>query len=135
MSSTLAGRSIPCPKRPTTRPAHGCASQVWLETHVADSANGPVLTFLADSDAHIVRGLVAIILSIYSGHSARDILETDALGIFRQLGLIEHLTPQRAPTVCGPWSNASGAKRRRLWRPPDFASQAQVKSKQKSRHR
>lgn len=78
---------------------HGCASQVWLQTRVSDNANGPVLTFLADSDAHIVRGLVAIILSIYSGHSARDILEIDALGIFRQLGLIEHLTPQRSNGV------------------------------------
>lgn len=78
---------------------HGCASQVWLQTHVADGADGPVLNFLADSDAHIVRGLVAIILSIYSGHHARDILETDALAIFRQLGLIEHLTPQRSNGV------------------------------------
>ncbi|MDH7796360.1 MULTISPECIES: SufE family protein [unclassified Beijerinckia] len=78
---------------------HGCASQVWLQTHLTDGANGPVLSFLADSDAHIVRGLVAIILSIYSGHSARDIIGTDALAIFRQLGLIEHLTPQRSNGV------------------------------------
>ena len=79
---------------------HGCVSQVWLQTRVSeDGKNGPVLSFLGDSDAHIVRGLVAIILSIYSGHDARAILDTDALGIFRQLGLIEHLTPQRSNGV------------------------------------
>ena len=78
----------------------GCASQVWLETSVAkNDRNEPVLTFRADSDAHIVRGLVSIILTLYSGRTARDILDVDALGTFEKLGLVEHLTPQRSNGV------------------------------------
>ena len=75
----------------------GCASQVWLKTKVgADAAGGPVLTFEGDSDAHIVRGLVAILIALYSGKSARDILATDALALFDRIGLRENLTPQRS---------------------------------------
>jgi cysteine desulfuration protein SufE len=75
----------------------GCASQVWLATRVApDGAGGPVLTFLGDSDAHIVRGLIAILFAVYSGRAARDILATDAIAVFERLGLREHLTPQRS---------------------------------------
>jgi len=75
----------------------GCASQVWLGTHVErDGAAGPILTFDGDSDAHIVRGLIAILFTIYSGKPARDIVSTDAVAVFEQLGLREHLTPQRS---------------------------------------
>jgi cysteine desulfuration protein SufE len=75
----------------------GCASQVWLATSVApDGAGGPVLTFLGDSDAHIVRGLIAILLVAYSDKPARDILSIDAVALFERLGLREHLTPQRS---------------------------------------
>jgi cysteine desulfuration protein SufE len=75
----------------------GCASQVWLLTHVKpDGAAGPTLTFDGDSDAHIVRGLVAILLALYSGRHAREILETDALALFDRIGLRENLTPQRS---------------------------------------
>ena len=75
----------------------GCASQVWLVTHVKpDGSAGPVLTFEGDSDAHIVRGLVAILLALYSGKAAREILETDALALFDRIGLRENLTPQRS---------------------------------------
>ena len=75
----------------------GCASQVWLATSVApQGAGGPVLTFLGDSDAHIVRGLIAILLVIYSGKPAREILGTNAVELFERLGLREHLTPQRS---------------------------------------
>lgn len=77
----------------------GCASQVWLETRVAREGGEPVLTFEADSDAHIVRGLIAILLSLYSGRTAREILDVDALGAFEKLGLTEHLTPQRSNGV------------------------------------
>lgn len=74
----------------------GCASQVWLETKVDRSGQGePVLTFRADSDAHIVRGLVALILALYSGKTASKILDTDAQALFDQLGLSAHLTRQR----------------------------------------
>ncbi|MBO0759606.1 MAG: SufE family protein, partial [Bradyrhizobiaceae bacterium] len=75
----------------------GCASQVWLVTTVEPNGSaGPTLTFAGDSDAHIVRGLIAILFALYSGRSARDILATDALGLFNRLGLREHLTPQRS---------------------------------------
>jgi cysteine desulfuration protein SufE len=75
----------------------GCASQVWLLTHVKqDGAAGPVLTFEGDSDAHIVRGLVAILLALYSGKSAREILAIDAIALFDSIGLRENLTPQRS---------------------------------------
>jgi cysteine desulfuration protein SufE len=75
----------------------GCASQVWLSTGVQPNGQtGPVLSFVGDSDAHIVRGLIAILFAIYSGKPARDILATDAVALFERLGLKEHLTPQRS---------------------------------------
>ncbi len=75
----------------------GCASQVWLVTHVKpDGSAGPVLSFDGDSDAHIVRGLIAILFALYSGKSAREILSTDALALFDRIGLRENLTPQRS---------------------------------------
>jgi cysteine desulfuration protein SufE len=75
----------------------GCASQVWLVTHVKpDGAAGPILTFDGDSDAHIVRGLIAILFALYSGKNAHDIVSTDALEFFERVGLRENLTPQRS---------------------------------------
>jgi cysteine desulfuration protein SufE len=75
----------------------GCASQVWLLTHVKpDGAAGPILTFEGDSDAHIVRGLVAILFALYSGKRAAEILATDASELFDRIGLRENLTPQRS---------------------------------------
>lgn len=75
----------------------GCASQVWLVTHVKpDGGAGPVLSFEGDSDAHIVRGLIAILFALYSGKNARQILDTDAVALFDKLGLRENLTPQRS---------------------------------------
>jgi len=76
----------------------GCASQVWLETHVTQDG-APRLTFLGDSDAHIVRGLVYLVLALYSGRPAREIVETDAQTLFARLGLDAHLTPQRSNGV------------------------------------
>jgi cysteine desulfuration protein SufE len=75
----------------------GCASQVWLLTHVKpNGVAGPILTFQGDSDAHIVRGLIAILFALYSGKSARDILAIDSLALFDRIGLRENLTPQRS---------------------------------------
>ncbi len=75
----------------------GCASQVWLDTDVrANGAGGPVLVFTGDSDAHIVRGLIAILFAIYSGKHAKDILAIDAIALFERMGLRQHLTPQRS---------------------------------------
>ncbi|TKT81213.1 SufE family protein [Aquamicrobium sp. LC103] len=73
----------------------GCVSQVWLDTARSDGPD-PVLIFVGDSDAHIVRGLVAILLALFSGRKASEILATDAESLLRSLGLDEHLTPQRA---------------------------------------
>jgi cysteine desulfuration protein SufE len=75
----------------------GCVSQVWLskKTERAD-AGEPLLKYLGDSDAHIVRGLIAILLTLYSGHTPQQILATDAIAIFDELGFREHLTPQRS---------------------------------------
>jgi cysteine desulfuration protein SufE len=75
----------------------GCANQVWLDTIVRpNGASGPILAFVGDSDAHIVRGLIAILFATYSGKAAQDILGTDAVALFEKLGLKEHLTPQRS---------------------------------------
>jgi len=75
----------------------GCASQVWLDTTLRpDGADGPVLIFAGDSDAHIVRGLIAILFAVYSGKHAKDILAVDAVKLFEGMGLREHLTPQRS---------------------------------------
>jgi cysteine desulfuration protein SufE len=75
----------------------GCASQVWLLTHVKpDGGAGPSLSFEGDSDAHIVKGLIAILFTLYSGKHAREILDTDALALFERMGLRENLTPQRS---------------------------------------
>jgi len=75
----------------------GCASQVWLTTSVRpDGEAGPRLSFCGDSDAHIVRGLIAILFSLYSGQPAREILAIDPAALFERFGLREHLTPQRS---------------------------------------
>jgi cysteine desulfuration protein SufE len=74
----------------------GCASQVWLVTDIGNDAGGPILRFQGDSDAHIVRGLIAILFAIYSGKPAQDILRLDALDLFDRLDLRAHLTPQRS---------------------------------------
>ena len=94
------GRTLP----PLPEAAHndankvqGCASQVWLATSIKpDGASGPILTFQGDSDAHIVRGLIAVLFALYPGKGARDILSADAVALFEKLGLREHLTPQRS---------------------------------------
>ena len=75
----------------------GCASQVWLQTEVERGPDGvPVLHFLGDSDAHIVRGLVALTLAFFNGRPAPDIVKADAQNLFKQLGFEQHLTPQRS---------------------------------------
>lgn len=76
----------------------GCASQVWLVVEAAPAEPGrpPVLHIQGDSDAHIVRGLVAILLAIYQDRPADEIAGHDALADFAKLGLKDHLTPQRS---------------------------------------
>ena len=74
----------------------GCASQVWITSSVDGAKDDPVLTFLGDSDALIVKGLIAIAFMIYSGKTARQILATDAGEVLGKLGLSGHLTQQRS---------------------------------------
>ena len=75
---------------------NGCVSQVWLSRKLERNGNGAVLKYLGDSDAHIVRGLIAILLTLYSGRTPQEILATDAAGVLDEFGFREHLTPQRS---------------------------------------
>ena len=75
----------------------GCVSQVWLLSHIeVDSDAGPRLSFRGDSDAMIVKGLIAILIAMYSGRPAREILESEPQEIFSKMNLQDHLTAQRS---------------------------------------
>ena len=76
----------------------GCASQVWLVSSTRPGADGKtrVLHFEGDSDAHIVRGLIAMLFALYEGKTSEEVLSIDPSADFRALGLNEHLTPQRS---------------------------------------
>jgi cysteine desulfuration protein SufE len=95
------GRGLsPLPEalRTEANKVRGCASQVWLASAVrpANATSAPLLEFQGDSDAHIVRGLIAILFAMYADKTAEEILRTDASAVFAELGLKEHLTPQRS---------------------------------------
>lgn len=87
--------TFPDTERRDANKVNGCVSQVWLVTSTGDGVD-PVLSFQGDSDAHIVRGLVAIMLALFSGKHASEILGTDAEATLKTLGLDEHLSPQRS---------------------------------------
>ena len=81
----------------TANKVQGCASQGWRSKQLDRSGNNePLLNYLGDSDAHIVRGLIAILLTLFSGHTPQQILSTDAIAVFDEFGFREHLTPQRS---------------------------------------
>jgi cysteine desulfuration protein SufE len=73
----------------------GCVSQVWLVSE-PEAGKDPIIVFRGDSDAHIVRGLIAILIALYSGRHAREILSIDAKEVLSGLGLDTHLSPQRS---------------------------------------
>ncbi|HWA00139.1 MAG TPA: SufE family protein [Caulobacterales bacterium] len=73
----------------------GCASQVWLVSDRRPEAPGH-LYFRGDSDAHLVRGLIALLLRVYSGRTPAEILSIDPRAMFERLGLKDALTPQRS---------------------------------------
>jgi cysteine desulfuration protein SufE len=76
---------------------HGCSAQVWLQTLISSYDDGaPVLTFRGDSDSHVVRGLLAIVMELYSGQRAEEIIKIDASPIFDAVGLGGQLNSQRA---------------------------------------
>ena len=94
------GRTLdPMPKaeHSAANKVQGCASQVWLAKQIdRGGADQPRLKYLGDSDAHIVRGLIAILLTLYSGRTPTEILSTDAGDVFDEFGFRDHLTPQRS---------------------------------------
>ena len=79
-------------ERTDANKVQGCASQVWL----VSERDGDRLRFRGDSDAHIVRGLVAVVLTALSGRTRAEILATDMEEVMAKLGLSEHLSSQRA---------------------------------------
>jgi cysteine desulfuration protein SufE len=72
----------------------GCMSQVWLTAQI-EPGTPPKLHFRGDSDAHIVKGLIAVLLMLVSGRTPREILELDLNDAFAQLGLESNLTMNR----------------------------------------
>jgi cysteine desulfuration protein SufE len=93
------GQALP-PLAPEERNAankvHGCVSQAWLVSEPGRSGGQETLTYRGESDAMIVRGLVAILIALYSGRPVGEIAETDAIALFDRLGLREHLSTQRS---------------------------------------
>jgi cysteine desulfuration protein SufE len=88
---------MPDSEQSAANKVQGCASQVWLSRRIdRNTADEPLLKYRGDSDAHIVRGLIAILLTLYSGRTPQQILATDALAVFDEFGFREHLTPQRS---------------------------------------
>jgi cysteine desulfuration protein SufE len=87
---------LPEAERSPANKVQGCVSQVWLATYVDQSGGSPRLTFIGDSEAHIVRGLIAILFALYSGKTPQDIMAVDAGQRLSLLHLKEHLTPQRS---------------------------------------
>ncbi len=74
----------------------GCASQVWLAQSLEKVDGEPVLRLRGDSDAHIVRGLVALMIALYSGRTPAEALAIDPIKTLAEIGLEQHLTPQRS---------------------------------------
>jgi cysteine desulfuration protein SufE len=78
----------------------GCVSQVWLVYDLRTNAEGEkILHYCGDSDSHLVRGLIAIAIALFSDRTPEQILSVDANAAFRELGLEQHLTPQRSNGV------------------------------------
>lgn len=89
------GRALPPyaeEKRDDAHKVRGCASQVWLDA----ARDGDQIRLAGDSDAHIVKGLVAVLLALYSGKRPADMLSIDPEAALAPLDLSAHLTPQRS---------------------------------------
>ncbi len=79
---------------------HGCQSNVWLDAHVKPG-KPPIVEFIANSDAIIVNGLIAVLMAMYDGRTPQEILQTDAKAVFGKLGLERHLSSQRRNGLFG----------------------------------
>ena len=74
----------------------GCASQVWILPQITGDGPGAIFSFRGESDAMIVRGLIAILHALYSGLSIAEVLKVDAAAELARLGLNDHLSAQRS---------------------------------------
>ncbi|MBT4204216.1 SufE family protein [Hyphomicrobiales bacterium] len=74
----------------------GCVSQVWISSKIITKKNEKKISFKGDSDAHIVKGLITIVLSIYSNKTPQEILSLSGEEILKKLNLDDHLSPQRS---------------------------------------
>ncbi|MDH3638397.1 MAG: SufE family protein [Gammaproteobacteria bacterium] len=86
-------RMDPADQTEATR-VHGCMSKVWISAKPS-AADPSELTFAGDSDASTVKGLVALLITLYSGKTAQEILQIDADSVFDKMGLFDHLSPTR----------------------------------------
>jgi cysteine desulfuration protein SufE len=93
------GRAMPplddALKVPATK-VEGCASQVWIVPRLAGEGRAARFDFQGDSDALIVRGLIAVLHALYAGLSPEDVVKVDAIGELGRLGLDQHLSSQRS---------------------------------------
>ena len=80
---------------PATK-VHGCASQVWIVPAIEGQGPGATFSFRGDSDAMIVRGLIAVLKALYCGLTVSEVLKVDAGAEFARLELHDHLTAQRS---------------------------------------
>ncbi len=87
---------LPAEAHNAANKVNGCASQVWLQTDIRRGEDAPRLDFAGDSDALIVKGLVAVAIALFSGKTPAEIETIDAEAIFDRLGLAGHLSTQRS---------------------------------------
>jgi cysteine desulfuration protein SufE len=79
---------------------YGCQSNVWMDIHLRPG-NPPKVEFIANSDAIIVNGLIAVLMAMYDDRTPQEILQTDAKAILAKLGLERHLSSQRRNGLFG----------------------------------
>ena len=87
---------LPIDAKTDANKVRGCASQVWITSHVENGPQGARLSLAGESDSHIVQGLIAILLALTNGKGAAEIQDMNIEGRFAALGLKDHLTPQRS---------------------------------------
>ncbi len=92
--------ALPDAARTEANRVHGCQSNVWLIAQVTET-DPPVMEISADSDAMIVRGLIAVLLMAFSGNCVEDVLKVDAQAVFTRLGLTRHLSVARKNGLAG----------------------------------
>ena len=91
---------LPAAAKTDANRVHGCQSHVWMVAETKPG-NPPRIEFIANSDAIIVNGLIAVLMALYNGRTPREILATDARAVFAKLGLERHLSSQRRNGMYG----------------------------------